>query len=97
MTILHWIVLALCAAAAIVASDMLGHRGVRPWPVGLLTIALVVLAGVFYSPWLAAAGLGFGTGLLILAVGSLARTFLKHRSRRRSERGVNDPSGDARR
>lgn len=97
MTILHWIVLALCAAAAIVASDMLGHRGIRPWPVGLATIAVVLLAGVFYSAWLAAAGLGLGTGLLAVAIGALAKTFMKHRARRSAERGRARPTADPRR
>lgn len=85
VTWLHLLVLVLGAVAAVAASDLLGHRGIRPWPIGLVVLALVVAAGWFYSAWLAAAALGTGVGLLIVGGAGLVRTFVRHR-RLRSER-----------
>lgn len=83
MTFLHLLVLALGVLAAIAASDLLGHREVGPWPIGLLALALVPLAGWLYSPWIAALSLGLALGAGIVIVASWSRSFVQRRQSRK--------------
>jgi hypothetical protein len=70
VTVLHVLVLVIGVILAIAASDLLGHRGIGAWPVGLLALALALLSGLLYNPWLAAGSLGMaaGAGSMMLAV-----------------------------
>lgn len=85
MTFLHLLVLALGLLAAIAGSDLLSHRGVGPWPIGLVALLLVPIAGWFYSPWIAALALGLALGTGILLVASWTRTFMTRRHARREQ------------
>lgn len=85
MTFLHLLVLVLGAVAAIVLADVLGHRQMGPWPVGLIALVLAVLAGLSYSPWLAALSLGLGLGTGVVLVGSWTRSVLSRRHARREQ------------
>lgn len=91
MTFLHLLVLVLGVLAAVVVADVLGHRGLGPWPVGLIALALVPVAGWLYSPWLAAFSLGLALGAAVVTIASWTRTFVQRRHRRREqarERGL---------
>lgn len=79
MTAIHVLVLVAGAVAAIILADLLGHRGIGPWPVGLLGLALVPVAGWFYSPWIAALALGLALGAGIMLVGARIREILRER------------------
>ncbi len=85
MTFLHLLVLVLGVVAAIVVADVLGHRGLGPWPVGLIALALVPVAGWLYSPWLAAFSLGLALGAAVVMVASWTRMFVQRRHRRREQ------------
>lgn len=85
MTFLHVLVLVLGAFAAIVLADALGHREIGPWPIGLIALVLAVVAGLSYSPWLAALSLGLGLGTGIVLVGSWTRNVLGRRRARREQ------------
>lgn len=85
MTFLHLLVLALGVLTAIAAADVLGHRGVGPWPIGLIALALVPVAGWFYSPWLAAFSLGLALGASVVMIMSWTRTFVHRRHLRREQ------------
>lgn len=85
MTFLHLLTLALGVLGALAACDLLQRRGVGPWPVGLLALALVPLAGWFYSPWLAAAALGAAIGVGVRLAASGIRVFLGRRRVRREQ------------
>lgn len=85
MTFLHLLVLALGVLAALVASDLLGHRGIGPWPVGLAALLLFPVAGWFYSPWLAALALGLGLGASAVITLSWTRTVMQRRHARRNQ------------
>lgn len=94
MTFLHLLVLALGVVAALVLADLLGHRGIRPWPLGLAALALAVGAGILYSPWLAALSLGLALGAAVVTVASWTRTVIGRRHARREQARA---SQDARR
>lgn len=83
MTFLHLLVLAVGALVAIVAADVLSHADIGPWPVGVVTILLIPLAGWLYSAWLLAFTVGAALGISIVLVGSWGRTFLRRRRTRR--------------
>lgn len=85
MTFLHLLVLALGVLTALVASDLLGHRGIGPWPVGLAALLLFPVAGWFYSPWLAALALGLGLGASAVITLSWTRTVMQRRHARRNQ------------
>lgn len=85
MTFLHLLVLALGIVAALVLTDLLGHRGVGAWPVGLGALVLALGAGVLYSPWLAALSLGLAVGAAISLVHSWTRDLIRHRHARREQ------------
>lgn len=69
------------AVAAVAVSDVLAHRNLPAWPVGLLALAGFILAGLTYSSWLAAVALGIGCGALIVS----ARGFVQLVMQRRRE------------
>ncbi|UQN29667.1 hypothetical protein [Brachybacterium kimchii] len=79
MTAVHVLVLVAGVVAAIVLSDLLGHRGIGAWPVGLLALALVPVAGYFYSPWIAALSLGLAFGAGIMLLGTRIRSLMRER------------------
>ena len=83
MTFLHLLVLAVGVLVAIVAADLLSHAGIGPWPVGVVTILLIPLAGWLYSAWLLAFTVGAALGTSIVLVGSWGRAFLRRRHTRR--------------
>ena len=83
MTFLHLLVLALGVAAAVIAADLLGHRDIGPWPVGLVALLMFPGAGGFYGPWLAALGLGLGASAVITV--SWARSVIQRRHARRTQ------------
>lgn len=85
MTFLHLLVLVLGVVAAVVAADLLGHRDLGPWPVGLVALLLFPVAGWFYSPWLAALALGLGLGASAVITVSWARTIMQRRHARRNQ------------
>jgi membrane protein implicated in regulation of membrane protease activity len=85
VTFLHLLVLALGIVAALVVADLLGHRGVGPWPVGLAALALALGAGLLYSPWLAALSLGLALGAAVVIVASWTRTLVARRHARREQ------------
>ena len=85
MTFLHLLVLALGIVAALVLADLLGHRGVGPWPLGLAALVLAVGAGILYSPWLAAFSLGLALGAALVMVASFTRSLLDRRHARREQ------------
>ncbi|WP_422116812.1 hypothetical protein [Brachybacterium sp. UNK5269] len=85
MTFLHLLVLVLGVVAAIVGADVLGHRGLGPWPIALLALALIPVAGWLYSPWLAAGSLGLALGAAAAMVAAWTRTFAQRRRLRREQ------------
>lgn len=85
MTFLHLLVLVLGVLAAIVGADALGHRGRGPWPIALVALALVPVAGWLYSPWLAAFSLGLALGASVVMVASWTRIFVQRRHLRREQ------------
>jgi membrane protein implicated in regulation of membrane protease activity len=85
VTFLHLLVLVLGVLTAVVVADVLGHRGLGPWPVGLVALALVPVAGWLYSPWLAAFSLGLALGAAVVTIASWTRTFVRRRHRRREQ------------
>ncbi|MGO2608181.1 MAG: hypothetical protein ACTH8V_13775 [Brachybacterium tyrofermentans] len=85
MTFLHLLVLALGVAAAVIAADLLGHRDIGPWPVGLVALLMFPVAGWFYSPWLAALALGLGLGASAVITVSWARSVIQRRHERRTQ------------
>ncbi|PWH07687.1 hypothetical protein DEO23_03435 [Brachybacterium endophyticum] len=88
MTAVHVLVLVAGLVVAIVLSDLLGHRGIGAWPVGLLALILVPVAGYFYSPWIAALALGVGLGAVSMLLVPIVRSLLDGRRRPRP-RGSN--------
>ncbi|MFC0675261.1 hypothetical protein [Brachybacterium hainanense] len=86
MTFLHLLVLVVGVLAAVALADVLGHRGIGPWPAGLLVLPLVLLAGYLYSAWIAAFALGFALGAAIMLGAALVRSVRDHRRMRREER-----------
>jgi len=85
VTFLHLLVLALGVVAAVVLADLLGHRGVGPWPIGLAALALAIGAGILYSPWLAAASLGLALGAAVVILASWTRSVIARRHARRHQ------------
>ncbi|WP_193104868.1 hypothetical protein [Brachybacterium sp. FME24] len=85
MTFLHLLVLALGIPAALAAADLLGHRNIGPWPIGLVALALIPVAGWFYSPWIAAFALGLAVGAAGVIVTSWTRSFVHRRQTRREQ------------
>lgn len=85
MTFLHLLVLALGIVAAVALADVLSHRGIGPWPIGLGVLVLVPIAGWLYSSWLAALALGLAVGISAVLVVSWTRTFVRHRRLRREQ------------
>ncbi|APX34297.1 hypothetical protein BH708_18065 [Brachybacterium sp. P6-10-X1] len=83
MTFLHLLVLAMGVLVAVVAADLLSHADIGPWPVGVVTVLLIPLAGWLYSAWLLAFTVGAALGVSIVLVGSWRRTFLRRRHARR--------------
>lgn len=85
MTFLHLLVLALGIVAAIALSDLLGHRGVGAWPIGLGALTLALGAGLLYSPWFAALSLGLALGAAISMMASWTRDIVRRRHARREQ------------
>ncbi|WP_152351670.1 hypothetical protein [Brachybacterium subflavum] len=79
MTAIHVLVLVAGIVAAIVVSDLLGHRGIGAWPVGLLALVLVPVAGYFFSAWVAALSLGLAFGAGIMLLGTRVRSLMRER------------------
>jgi uncharacterized protein (DUF58 family) len=94
MTAVHILVLLGGVIAAIILSDLLGHRGIGAWPVGLLALALIPVAGWFYSAWLAALALGAALGACIMLMGSRVRAMLRERRARREAREARQSTTD---
>jgi ABC-type transport system involved in cytochrome bd biosynthesis fused ATPase/permease subunit len=86
MTVLHILVLVAGLVGAIALTDVLGHRDIGPWPVGILALALIPVAGLTYSPWLAALSLGVATGTAIMMVGSRIREITHERQIKKEAR-----------
>ncbi|MFC7463342.1 hypothetical protein [Brachybacterium sp. GCM10030252] len=93
MTFLHLLTLALGVLAAVAGADLLGRKSIGPWPIGLLALALVPVAGWLYSAWLAALTLGLALGAGVVMIASWTRTFV---DRRRSRREMSRQQADAR-
>lgn len=83
MTFLHLLVLAVGVLVALVAADLLSHADIGPWPVGVVTVLLIPLAGWLYSAWLLAFTVGAALGISTVLVGSWGREFLRRRHTRR--------------
>lgn len=84
MAFLHLIVLALGVVLCVVAADLLRHRGIGTWPIGVIVLALILVTGWTYSAWLAALTLGLGLGYGVVAGLDLVRSVMRGR-RERSE------------
>lgn len=89
MTLLQAVLLVAGAIAALVGNDMLGHRGVGRWPLGLVVIALIVASGAFISAELLAFTLGAavvtGGASLREWAGELSATRREYRQRKEAE------------
>lgn len=96
MTFLHLALVVVGVLAALAASDLLHHRGIGRWPVGLASIALVLAGGFAYSASVSALALGSAIGCCALfgvdRVRELARTRRAYletaRERRERERRI---------
>lgn len=86
MSILHLLVLALGVVAAVVAADLLRHRDIGSWPVGILVVVLIPITGWTYSAWLASLTLGLGIGFAGMAGIDLVRSVGRGRSLRTQAR-----------
>jgi MFS family permease len=78
------------AVAAVAVSDVLGHRGLPTWPVGLIALAVFIVAGLTYSAWLAAAALGIGCGALIVSARVFVQTVFERRRRQSDSRRIQE-------
>jgi membrane protein implicated in regulation of membrane protease activity len=85
VTFLHLLALALGIVGAVAGSDVLGHRGIGPWPIGLLALLLVPVAGWLYSPWVAAIALGLALGTAVVRIASWRTAFRDRRQARRDQ------------
>ncbi|EWS82058.1 hypothetical protein [Brachybacterium phenoliresistens] len=90
MTFWHLILLVVGILAAIASADALRHRGIGVWPVGILALALVFLAGWTYSAWLSALSLGAAAGVGIVLVATMVRGISLRRRDRRAARAAQD-------
>ncbi|TGD11396.1 hypothetical protein EB836_09065 [Brevibacterium sp. S111] len=93
ISLVIWIdvaIVAIGAVAAVAVSDVLEHRNLPTWPVGLIAVAGFIFAGLTYSSWLAAGALGIGCGALIVSARGFVQMVMERRSRRtdsRTDRG----------
>jgi len=90
VTFWHLILLVVGVLAAIASADALRHRGIGAWPVGILALALVLVAGWSYSAWLAALSLGVAAGVGIVLVATMVRGISLRRRERRTARTAQD-------
>jgi hypothetical protein len=86
MTVLHTLVLVVGLVGAIALTDVLGHRGIGPWPVGLVALALVPVAGLTVNPWLAALSLGMAVGTALVMASTRVREIAHERQAKKQAR-----------
>ena len=78
---MYVVIMVVGAVAAVAVSDVLGHRSLPTWPVGLIALMGFVLAGLTYSAWLAAFALGIGCGALIVSARGFTQLLIQRRRR----------------
>ncbi|WP_152348143.1 hypothetical protein [Brevibacterium sp. CFH 10365] len=84
----HIVIVVAGAVVAVALADVMEHRNLPTWPVGLIALSGFIIAGITYSSWIAASALGIGCGALIVSGRGLVQAVIKRRrtgSRRNGE------------